>query len=98
MRQLPFPKVSQKVTSMDDKRALLRHFLAALAYRTHKALGDAPVELGSFRAAEGVRPPAELVRHMTRTRLRKDLPCRRLVLAQSSAVARTRGCSFSRHA
>jgi hypothetical protein len=50
---------------MDEKRALLRHFLAALAYRTQKALRDAPANFGSFRAAEGVRTPAELVRHMT---------------------------------
>jgi hypothetical protein len=50
---------------MDDKRALLRHFLAALAYRTQKALRGAPTELGSFKAADGVRTPAELIRHMT---------------------------------
>ncbi|MGB9180189.1 MAG: hypothetical protein WCB68_13235, partial [Pyrinomonadaceae bacterium] len=50
---------------MDEKRELLSHFLAALAYRTQKALRGAPVEFGSFRAAEGVRTPAELVRHMT---------------------------------
>lgn len=50
---------------MDEKRALLRHFLAALAYRTQKALRDAPIDFGSFRAADGVRTPAELVRHMT---------------------------------
>ena len=50
---------------MDDKRALLRHFLAALAYRTQKALRDAPDGFSSFRAADGVRTPAELVRHMT---------------------------------
>ena len=50
---------------MDDKRSLLRHFLAALAYRTQKALRDAPAEFGNFRAADGVRTPAELVRHMT---------------------------------
>ena len=37
----------------------------ALAYRTQKALRDAPADFGSFRAAEGVRTPAELVRHMT---------------------------------
>lgn len=49
---------------MDEKRALLRHFLAALAYRTQKALRDAPPEFATFRAAEGVRPPAELLRHM----------------------------------
>jgi hypothetical protein len=45
--------------------ALLRHFLAALAYRTQKALRDAPPEFGTFQVSEGVRTPAELVRHMT---------------------------------
>jgi hypothetical protein len=50
---------------MDDKRKLLRHFLAALAYRTQKALRGASPQFGSFRAAAGVRTPAELVRHMT---------------------------------
>ncbi|HVF86721.1 MAG TPA: hypothetical protein VM866_03985 [Pyrinomonadaceae bacterium] len=50
---------------MDDKRSLLRHFLAALAYRTQKALRDAPAEFGDFRADDQVRSPVELVRHMT---------------------------------
>jgi hypothetical protein len=50
---------------MDDKQKLLRHFLAALAYRTQKALRDAPEDFGSFPAEIGVRTPAELVRHMT---------------------------------
>ena len=50
---------------MDDKRKLLRHFLAALAYRTQKAVRDAPPEFGDFRACDGVRTPSELVRHMT---------------------------------
>jgi hypothetical protein len=50
---------------MDDKRGLLRHFLAALAYRTQKALRDAPADFGSFSAGKGVRTPAQLVRHMT---------------------------------
>jgi hypothetical protein len=50
---------------MDDERRMLRHFLAALAYRTQKALRGAPADFGSFRAAEQVRTPAELVRHMT---------------------------------
>jgi hypothetical protein len=48
-----------------DNRQLLRHFLAALAYRTQKALRNAPADFGTFRAADGVRTPAELVRHMT---------------------------------
>jgi len=50
---------------MDEKRQLLRHFLAALAYRTQKAVRDAPADFGGFRAAAGVRTPAELVCHMT---------------------------------
>lgn len=50
---------------MDEKRVLLRHFLAALAYRTQKALRGAPTDFGSFRAAAEIRTPAELVRHMT---------------------------------
>jgi hypothetical protein len=49
---------------MDDKRAMLRHFLAALAYRTQKALRGAPPDFESFRAAPKVRTPRELVRHM----------------------------------
>jgi hypothetical protein len=50
---------------MDDKRSLLSHFLAALAYRTQKALRNAPAEFGDFRVGAGVRSPIELVRHMT---------------------------------
>jgi len=50
---------------MEDRRKLLNHFLAALAYRTQKALREAPQDFGSFRVDEGVRTPAELVRHMT---------------------------------
>jgi hypothetical protein len=49
----------------DDERRLLRHFLAALAYRTQKALRDAPVEFGEFDPGREVRTPKELVRHMT---------------------------------
>jgi hypothetical protein len=50
---------------MDEKKELLRHFLAALAYRTQKALRQAPAEFGTFQAGDGIRTPAELVRHMT---------------------------------
>jgi hypothetical protein len=50
---------------MDAKQHLLRHFLAALAYRTQKALRGAPSDFGSYRVGAGVRTPAELVRHMT---------------------------------
>ena len=44
---------------------MLRHFLAALAYRTQKALRGCPPEFGEFSAGNKTRTPAELVRHMT---------------------------------
>jgi hypothetical protein len=50
---------------MSDTRTMLRHFLAALAYRTQKALRGAPPGFGEFPAGHDVRTPSELVRHMT---------------------------------
>jgi hypothetical protein len=50
----------------DPTRVLLQHFLAAIAYRTQKALRDAPADFGDFRSGENVRTPHELVWHMTR--------------------------------
>lgn len=50
---------------MDVKRAMLRHFLAAIAYRTQKALRGAPEGFSMFRPAHGVRTPHEIVWHMT---------------------------------
>ncbi len=50
---------------MTESRRLLQHFLAALAYRTQKALRGAPAGFGDFRAAINVRTPHELVWHMT---------------------------------
>lgn len=49
----------------DPKRELLQHFLAALAYRTQKAVRGAPAEYADFRAADGVRTPHQLVHHMS---------------------------------
>lgn len=50
---------------MTESRRLLRHFLAALAYRTQKALRGAPDGFGEFRAAPNARSPHELMWHMT---------------------------------
>ena len=50
---------------MNAKRAMLRHFLGALAYRTQKALRGAPESFAAFEAGYQVRTPKELVRHMT---------------------------------
>jgi hypothetical protein len=49
---------------MDDRRAMLVHFLAALAYRTQKALRDAPASFAHFEAGNQVRTPHWLVSHM----------------------------------
>jgi len=46
-------------------RRLLQHFLAALAYRTQKALRDAPATFGEFSAGTHVRTPHDLLWHMT---------------------------------
>jgi hypothetical protein len=59
------PQRNEVTIRMDEKRALLRHFLAALAYRAQKALRGAPDSFGGFQAGSLVRAPAELVRHMT---------------------------------
>ncbi len=50
---------------MTESRRLLQHFLAALAYRTQKALRGAPPSFGDFRAGTNVRTPHELLWHMT---------------------------------
>jgi hypothetical protein len=50
---------------MTESRRLLQHFLAAIAYRTQKALRGAPDTFGEFRAAKNVRTPHELLWHMT---------------------------------
>jgi hypothetical protein len=49
----------------EARRTLLRHFLAALAYRTQKALRGAPPSFASFDAGNQARVPKELLRHMT---------------------------------
>lgn len=50
---------------MERDRQLLVHFLAALAYRTQKAVRDAPASYWELRAAEGSRTPRQILGHMT---------------------------------
>ena len=50
---------------MDPKRQVVGHFLATLAYRTEKALRDAPGTFPDFRAMGNVRTPHEILWHMT---------------------------------
>lgn len=44
---------------------MLRHFLAALAYRTQKALRGAPEGFDRFQAGSQVKTPHQLILHMT---------------------------------
>jgi len=48
-----------------SKREMLRHFLAALAYRTQKALRGAPAEFAAFSPGNQTRTPKDLLRHMS---------------------------------
>jgi hypothetical protein len=50
---------------MTESRRLLQHFLAAIAYRTQKALRGAPDDFADFRPAPTARTPYELLWHMT---------------------------------
>jgi len=47
---------------MDEKRALLRHALATLAYRAARALEGAPDHFAGFDGAG--RPPVQILAHM----------------------------------
>lgn len=49
---------------MDGKTELLRHTVATVAYRTGKALRDAPAEFAGYRPAPDSRTPSEILAHM----------------------------------
>ena len=49
---------------MTDKRQMLCHFLASIAYHLQKALRGAPAGFESFRVADTSRTPQEIVRHI----------------------------------
>ncbi|HUA61505.1 MAG TPA: hypothetical protein VML19_22280 [Verrucomicrobiae bacterium] len=51
-------------TPNTETTALLRHTLAALAYRAGKAVRGAPAEFATFRADATSRTPAEILAHM----------------------------------
>lgn len=57
--------VTMDSSSWHRNRDLLLHFLAAIAYRTQKALRDAPDGYPDFSAGNRSRTPVEILRHMT---------------------------------
>ena len=50
--------------SSDSQRPLLRHAVAALAYRAGKALRGAPESFAGFEAGQNVKSPARILAHM----------------------------------
>lgn len=55
---------SAQSVATDQKRELLRHALATLAYRGGKALRGAPAGFAEFRVADGSRTPAQILAHI----------------------------------
>jgi hypothetical protein len=49
---------------MDDKRALLRHAVATVAYRGGKAVRDAPASFATFTPDGSPRTPAKILAHI----------------------------------
>jgi hypothetical protein len=49
---------------MNDKRELLRHALATIAYRGGKAVRGAPGSFATFKIHEASRTPAEILAHV----------------------------------
>jgi GNAT superfamily N-acetyltransferase len=48
----------------DEKRGLLRHAVAVVAYRAEHVLRGVPEDFAGFRAGEETRTPAQIVTHM----------------------------------
>jgi hypothetical protein len=51
-------------STIPGKRDLLRHTLAALAYRCGKTLRDVPQGFSDFQAGEGLRTPGRILAHI----------------------------------
>ena len=49
---------------MNDKRSLLRHTVATVAYRGGKAVRGAPAAFADFRAGDSSRTPVAILAHM----------------------------------
>src|SRR5258707_704153 len=49
---------------LDDKRELLRHTVAVLAYRGGKAVSNAPAGFDQFSAGDQTRTPGQILAHI----------------------------------
>ena len=61
---VPMRKELPEGQVMNDKRQLLRHTVATLAYRGGKAVANAPDAFSSFRVREGSRTPEQILAHI----------------------------------
>ena len=52
------------MNSEDQKRQMLRHTVATLAYRGAKAVRGAPESFASFKSSETTRTPAQILAHI----------------------------------
>jgi hypothetical protein len=52
------------MNNQDQKREMLRHTVATLAYRGAKAVRGAPDSFASFKASETTRTPAQILAHV----------------------------------
>jgi len=51
-------------TDLTNKRELLRHTVATVAYRGGKAVANAPEGFEQFRVADGTRTPGQILAHI----------------------------------
>lgn len=49
---------------LDNKRELLRHTVAVLAYRGGKAVSNAPAGFDQFKASDNTRTPGQILAHI----------------------------------
>ncbi len=50
---------------MSEKREMLRHLIASIAYHATKVIQGAPAEYPEFNPGEGTRTPKQILHHMT---------------------------------
>lgn len=50
---------------MNEKREMLRHTVATLAYRAAKVFRDAPPDFATFRSSETTRTSGQILAHLT---------------------------------
>ncbi len=58
-------RMEEKKLRLDNKREMLRHCVATLAYRGGKVLRGAPEEFASYRASKTSRTPGEILAHLS---------------------------------